>query len=211
MNNVIQEMENALLRIKSVLGAKIVTDQKGEIVEVHILATDQRNPKQVVRDVESTLLVKFGRKVDHKKIGVVQQSEKEAERPLEGRLKFVGINTVPGEQNFCEVLLSDPSGIEHPGQVFIRDPLQRLQAMGQAAVAAVNHFLGQEKLHLQGIYMLRTAEMPFIISSVLYRGEKENLILAGAAPIRGSEEEAAVKSVLSAINRLLPKMVEKKN
>lgn len=210
MNNVIQEMENALLRIKSVLGAKIVTDQKGEIVEVHILATDQRNPKQVVRDVESTLLVKFGRKVDHKKIGVVQQSEKEAERPLEGRLKFVGINTAPGEQNFFEVVLRDPSGIEHPGQVFIRDPLQRLQAMGQAAVAAVNHFLGKEKLHLQGIYMLRTAEMPFIISSVLYRGGKENLVLAGAAPVRGSEEEAAVKSVLSAINRLLPKMVEEK-
>ena len=210
LNNVIQEMENALLRIKSVLGAKIVTDQKGEIVEVHILATDQRNPKQVVRDVESTLLVKFGRKVDHKKIGVVQQSEKEAERPLEGRLKFVGINTAPGEQNFFEVVLRDPSGIEHPGQVFIRDPLQRLQAMGQAAVAAVNHFLGKEKLHLQGIYMLRTAEMPFIISSVLYRGGKENLVLAGAAPVRGSEEEAAVKSVLSAINRLLPKMVEEK-
>ena len=207
MNNVIQEMENALLRIKSVLGAKIVTDQKGEIVEVHILATDQRNPKQVVRDVESTLLVKFGRKVDHKKIGVVQQSEKEAERPLEGRLKFVGINTAPGEQNFFEVVLRDPSGIEHPGQVFIRDPLQRLQAMGQAAVAAVNHFLGKEKLHLQGIYMLRTAEMPFIISSVLYRGGKENLVLAGAAPVRGSEEEAAVKSVLSAINRVLPKIL----
>ncbi|MGB9553052.1 MAG: hypothetical protein ACPL7L_01555, partial [bacterium] len=101
MSNLIQEMENALLRIKSVLGAKIVTDQRGEIVEVHILATDQRNPKQVVRDAESTLLVKFGKKVDHKKIGVVQQSEKETERPLEGRLKFVGINTIPGEQNLC--------------------------------------------------------------------------------------------------------------
>ena len=210
MSNLIQEMENALLRIKSVLGAKIVTDQRGEIVEVHILATDQRNPKQVVRDAESTLLVKFGKKVDHKKIGVVQQSKGETEHSLEGRLKFVGINTIPGEQNLFEVVLRDPAGIEHSGQVFIRDPMQRLGGMGQAAVAAVNHFLGEEKLHLQGIYMLRTAEMPFIISSVLYRRGKDNLFLAGAAPVRGSEEEGAVKSVLSAINRLLPKMVEGK-
>lgn len=208
MNNVIQEMESALMRIKSVLGAKIVTDQKGEIVEVHVLATDQRNPKQVVRDVESTLLVKFGRKVDHKKIGVVQQSEREAEHPLEGRLKFVGISTMPGEQNFFEVILRDPSGVEHPGQAFIRDPLQRLQAIGQAAITAVNHFLNKEKLHLQEVYVLKTVELPFIVSSVLYRGKKGNLVLAGAAPVRGSEEEAAVKSVLSAINRLLPKIVE---
>lgn len=201
-------MESAILRIKSVLGAKIVTDQKGEIVEIHILATDQRNPKQVVRDVESTLLVKFGKKVDHKKIGVVQQSEKEEEHPLEGRLKFVGISTVPGDPNFFEVLLRDPAGLEHPGQAFVRDPSQRLQSIGQAAVSAVNHFLGDEKLHLQGIYLLKTAEMPFVVSSVLMNGKKGGLVLAGTAPVRGSEEEAAVKSVLSAINRLLPKIVE---
>jgi len=53
----------ALARIKSVLGAKIVTNAKGEIVEVHVLATDERNPKQVVRDVESTLLVKFPKRL----------------------------------------------------------------------------------------------------------------------------------------------------
>lgn len=207
MSNLIQEMESALMRIKSVLGTKIVIDQKGEIVEVHILATDQRNPKQVVRDAESTLLVKFGRKVDHKKIGVVQQSEKEAGHPLEGRLKFIGINTTPGEQDFLEVVLCDPSGVEHSGQAFIRDPLQRLQAVGAATIDAVNHFLNGEKLHLQGIYKLKTSEMPFLIASVLCRGKKENLVLGGAAPVKASEEEAAVKSVLSAINRVLPRIL----
>ncbi len=201
-------MESAILRIKSVLGAKIVTDAKGEIVEIHILATDQRNPKQVVRDVESTLLVKFGKKVDHKKIGVVQQSEKEAEHRLEGRLRFVGISTIPGDPNFFEVVLKDPSGTEHPGQAFLRDSSQRLSSIGQATVAAVNHFLGEEKLHLQGVYPLKTADLPLFVSSVLVNGKKGSLILAGTAPVRGGEDEAVVKSVLSAINRVLPKILE---
>jgi hypothetical protein len=59
MTSSIQDWEQAIKQIKSVIAARINVNIQGEIEEVHILTGSGRAPKQVVRDVESTLIAQF--------------------------------------------------------------------------------------------------------------------------------------------------------
>lgn len=202
------EMEGAVSRIRSVLGARIISDEKGEIIEVHILASDERNPKQIVRDTESTLLVKFGRRVDHKKIGVVQQNLADIGAAKETRLKIKAVRThIVDQQTQAEVVLVTAGGQEFLGLSGV-GPAEPLQGFAQAALAAVNDFLGTERFVSQEVYRIGSVE-PAIISLVGDRGFRETLSLAGASLIRDNEEESAVKATLAAINRAIGRPIKK--
>lgn len=202
------EMEGAVSRIRSVLGARIISDEKGEISEVHILASDERNPKQIVRDTESTLLVKFGRRVDHKKIGVVQQNLADIGAAKETRLKIKAVRThIVDQQTQAEVVLVTAGGQEFLGLSGV-GPAEPLQGFAQAALAAVNDFLGTERFVSQEVYRIGSVE-PAIISLVGDRGFRETLSLAGASLIRDNEEESVVKATLAAINRAIGRPIKK--
>lgn len=59
-------------QIKGVLQCKIDLDDRGEIAGVHVVAGLERDPRHIVRDVESLLKARLQMDVYYKKIGVVQ-------------------------------------------------------------------------------------------------------------------------------------------
>ncbi|NLJ34586.1 MAG: hypothetical protein GX349_08375, partial [Firmicutes bacterium] len=67
------KLEQSLSELRGVKAARIVVSG-GEIDAVHILAEPDRNPKQVVRDVESILQAKYKLDIDHKKVSVAQMN-----------------------------------------------------------------------------------------------------------------------------------------
>jgi hypothetical protein len=67
----IQELEETLARLPSINAVRIVGGKDG-IREVHVLAAPDKAPKQVVRDVQSLALARFGITVDRRAISVVQ-------------------------------------------------------------------------------------------------------------------------------------------
>lgn len=206
--NELAEMEGALSRIRSVLGVRIISDGTGEIIEVHILASDERNPKQIVRDTESTLLVKFGRRVDHKKIGVVQQNLADIGAAKETRLKIKAVRThIVDQQTQAEVVLVTAGGQEYIG-LSGATPAEPLQGFAQATLVAINDFLGTERFVSQELYRIGHVE-PAIVSLVGDRGYRETLSLAGASLVRDNEEESAVKATLAAINRAIGRPIKK--
>ncbi|SMB91448.1 hypothetical protein SAMN00808754_0446 [Thermanaeromonas toyohensis ToBE] len=69
------EYERVICQVKGVLSARLVTGVDGQIEEIHVLATPDRNPKQVVRDIETAVLVQLGTTLDRKKISVAQLEE----------------------------------------------------------------------------------------------------------------------------------------
>ena len=54
-----EELEASLTEVRGISAARVVMT-KGQIEAVHILAEADRNPKQVVRDVESALQAATG-------------------------------------------------------------------------------------------------------------------------------------------------------
>lgn len=59
-------------QIKGVLQCKIDLDPEGEIAGVHVVAGMDREPRHIVRDVESLLKARLALDIYYKKIGVVQ-------------------------------------------------------------------------------------------------------------------------------------------
>jgi hypothetical protein len=65
-------LEQELCRIPDVNAARIVADESGRPVEVHILASPAKHAKQIVRDVQSVAIAAFGLDIDRRIISVVQ-------------------------------------------------------------------------------------------------------------------------------------------
>ena len=68
----IAEVERELCRIPDVRAARIVANDAGDPVEVHILASTGKGAKQLVRDVQSVAIASGGLDIDHRIISVVQ-------------------------------------------------------------------------------------------------------------------------------------------
>ena len=74
----VQDAERWICRIDGVRQCKIDLDRNGEVAAIHVVADKSREPRHIVRDVESLLKARLDLNVYYKKIGVVQVLEPEA-------------------------------------------------------------------------------------------------------------------------------------
>jgi len=71
----IKRAEELLATLPGVVSARIVAGTSGAVEEIHLLTTDEVQPKSTVRNVESALLAHLGMRVSHKKISVAITNE----------------------------------------------------------------------------------------------------------------------------------------
>lgn len=205
----IQDWEQAIKQIKSVIAARINVNNQGEIEEVHILAGPGRTPKQIVRDVESILVAQYDLQIDHKKISVaqVEDDEEEGTFPImkSTRLKLVGVTlrTVNGVAEVkVELLTGDkplegiaqgPSSSHNKLRLFVEATLKALSPLSSDKYVFVTEDVQITQLAKQQIALVSIT----LIASV---GEQS---LAGCALVRNDDREAVVKATLDAVNRKL--------
>lgn len=206
--NSIQEWEQAIKQIKSVIAARININNQGGIEEVHILAGSGRVPKQIVRDVESILAAQFNLQIDHKKISVAQVEDDE-EVPLtiveSTRPKLVGmtLRTVNGMaevkvelssgDKIMEGLAEGPSSTNNKLRLFVEATLKALVLLTLEKVIFVPEDVGITQLAKQQIALVS-------ITMISSAGEQS---LTGCALVRNDDREAVVKATLDAVNRKL--------
>ena len=75
-------IEKELCRLPAVNAARIVADDIGRPKELHILASAEKSPKQIARDVQSVAMATFGMEIDHRIISVVQLDQGHLEQLL---------------------------------------------------------------------------------------------------------------------------------
>src|SRR5205085_5316674 len=71
----IKRAEELLASLPGVVSARTVAGASGAVDEIHLLTTDEIQPKATVRNVESALLAHLGMRVSHKKISVATTNE----------------------------------------------------------------------------------------------------------------------------------------
>lgn len=71
-NGWVEDAERWICQLQGVRQSKIELDAAGNVSGIHVVATDVRDPRHVVRDVEGLLKARLGLDVYYKKIGVVQ-------------------------------------------------------------------------------------------------------------------------------------------
>lgn len=201
-------IEELVCTLQGVESARVVLDNKGEILELHVLSDETRNPRQIVRDIETLLLVKLSIKVDHKRISVVQFAER-----AEVEIKRISLKGISYKLNrgVAEVTVSLTLG-EEVAEVALSGPnsmQNQLRLVAGATVQCLKQLLG----NVVDFVVEDVARLPFARGEVVVVGvsmvtptTEETLV--GAAFVRNEVKEAVVKATLDAVNRRCQRYID---
>ncbi len=197
-----------------------------QLIEIHILASTDRNPKQIARDVQSTLFAVYGMEVDHRIISIAQlpddpflpddldeiempESFSESTPNTNTRLLFAGMDSKL-KNDVCHVSVHLAHGDEdYVGEAKCRNTNnQRNRTIAQATIDAVHSFLGAEYFSILDVKQLPAWGMTIVVSIVEYvrREGAEPVILIGAAAQPDNAPVGVVRSVLDALNRSISRL-----
>jgi hypothetical protein len=196
------QIEFLLTQLRDVVSAKVIVDNNNAIKEIHALMSGARNPKQLVRDIESSLQAKYGLAVDHKAISIAQFGP--GASAIE-RLKWIDVAlSQEGRKAKAAVKLAR-HGHEFVGSADgQRSTYNTLRLVASATIRAVEEACGlEDRFALQDVATeviiggQRIAVV--LISMVTDKGEQ---LLTGSALVQQSDVSRAVAlASLDAINR----------
>lgn len=193
------------------------------IREIHILTKSHRPAKQIVRDVQTLLLTRFDRTIDHRVVSVAFTGpEAKAPKPPdirpslppdpvvvpvtpEDRVRFGGVNLyVSGPRAQAQVELRW-KGVPRMGSAAgwsTRDGAHRLIA--SATLAAVQEFLDDEvALGVSEIEFLRMGRSEVVVVGLSLLAHREEKMLVGSCAVDQDAQQAVVLATLAALNRVL--------
>ncbi len=211
----VKRAENLITSLTGVLSARVVvTPNKGEISEIHVLTAGDVQPKQVVRNIESALMAQLGVKIDHRKVSVAQtadvrpmevlQQEAIASRANKRVVVFQGLEVRPSDRSqrvMVRVRLSF-EGREAEAEELGTDTMRnRVEAAARAAALCLDELLPDNSVALEGATITDAFDRKFVLVAVHGLGGREAQLLTGTCEIRESAERSAVLAVLDATNR----------
>lgn len=206
----IAEIEEALAQVSEIRAARVVTSADGFIDEIHVLALPSKAPKQLVRDIESTLMAAFGISIDHKKISIAQLGHEamphvpEPTKP-QARAQIKNINV-----EVVGVYVNISVSLELEGELFVgkatgpasRTGRERLVA--EATLDAIAQYLqGAFTFALEDVEIIRLGRESIATACVVLVTSLGEQAFAGSALVRQNDKDSIVRATLDAINRRL--------
>lgn len=200
------ELEGGLKKIPGVSGIKVVGDDQP--TEIHVIATPDRAPKQLVRDIQSMAAAGFGLDIDHRIVSIVQVQDGEAQ--TNGRASRILLERIEVSKgvgsDWVKVVLRHPSGDVTEGSC--AGGGSRV-ARGKAAVIATLRALDpllasrSASVDLEHLSIQHSdVEANVLLRAVFHEGGV-GLSLVGTAVIEDDVASAAIKALLQALNRKL--------
>jgi hypothetical protein len=201
----LSECENLIKQIRDVISVNIVLGEDKQIEEIHVLAEDTRNAKQLVRDIETLLRIEYGIDLDHKKISVVQLN-KEQQSFQPNRIRFAGIQySLQGTKLEAVVELVSPKRSCQGKSCGLNSRSNRLKLFAEATVQALNEFMESgSSILLEDVVQYPLGSQNIVSTSLTFLQGQVEEFLVGTALVRQDEREAVVRATLAAINRRVP-------
>jgi len=201
-DKIISHCENLLKQIKDIVSAKIIADADGKISEIHVVSKPDGNPKQIIMDIESTLITYLGQEIDQKKISVTQLNNKNDELFANVNFRVHGISTHKTQQYLeVKVLLEDSEGNIFEGKAQGNVSFQsRICTTAYATIDAIQVFArGSFAISLDDVcsFNIGNNQAIAVLVSVL-TGERAEQLL-GCALIVNDIYETVVQAVLNAV------------
>ncbi|WP_035380287.1 hypothetical protein [Fervidicella metallireducens] len=197
--------EDIINRIDGVLNSKVITEQD-TIAEIHILASNHRSAKQIVRDIESSILASYNYRIDRKKISVaqIQTDFKEAFY----RIKFSGVSLKSLDNTVeCTLKLNYKDEDFYVTQVGINTAANRRKIVADCTVKAVEKILGQAFIFdIHDVVIGTSSDITYVtvLVNMILNNVEETMV--GSAVIKNDVNETIAKATLDAINRRVQKV-----
>ena len=193
--------QELICRLEGVQAAQVVFAENGMPCEIHVLAGPEKSSKSLVLDIQSALTAQFGVQVDHRIISVAQLSEGLAPRG-DFRLAHTGleIKSAGGRVSASVTLARGCDTYTGHGES-ANTPFARRRCVSEAALAAVNRAAGETCFELASVDAVTLAGQGIVVAQVYSLRDGQRLL--GSAFLNEDPDNAAVHSVLSAVNRRL--------
>jgi hypothetical protein len=205
-----RELEENLTRMSSVDAARVV-NQGSTITELHVIAAADKPAKQVVRDVQSLAMARFGVAIDHRVISVVQISPHQLDVTSGARAALLRVDESPnGTRTTIQVTLRHQDQ-EHTGSATGPAVMAaRHRLVGEATINAIEQtFPTMLPIALDAISIAAVGQNEVVVAVVVSASQRgaEDLNV-GSAVVAHDPDDAAVKAVLNALNRRLGNLEE---
>ena len=201
------ELEEALRRIPGVRAASVVTMLDATPTEVHILADRAKQPKQLVRDIQSLALASYDIDLDHRIVSVVQLDDEDVAvapngeitiRPLvasvmtqtAGSDASVSVTVRAGSDDYVGTATGAASSGVRP------------RLVARATLDALGELLGTPA-EIEHAALVPMGGRLVAVSVVHLTTRQGELVLSGSAIVRNDDADAIARSVLDAVNRRL--------
>lgn len=214
----IAEIEQELNRIPGVTAVRLVTDQFDRPVEVHVLATPAKHPKQVVRDIQSVAKVTFDMELDHRVISVVQLDNGNLPEAMQAGA-VAGAGAVDDDRITVSTVATSRTGLRCTAKVGLRraDVEEVGESEGTVASGNINILIARAtldalsrhdpragRLDVEAAAVQHLGTRSFATASIVLLNPPYEEVLLGSAPVRAAgPEDAVARAVLDATNRRL--------
>jgi hypothetical protein len=200
------ELQDAICALTGVRAARVVTGIGGRISEIHVVAEEGKSAKQVVRDIQTLALARFGIQIDYRVVSVVQLSrDPVTHAPVASRPVLSSVSWhVEGARTTCRVDVSlgdQRASGEANGPATAHGRLRLAAKAASDALSVVDG--GDAALDVADVILTEAGGRRIaVVVLVLLSGRNEE-VLAGAAVVRADDADAVVRAVLDAANRRL--------
>lgn len=208
---VLTEFELDLTKVPGVKSARVVGDD--EPSEIHIVASSERSPKQLVRDVQSLAKAGYKLAIDHRIVSVVQLEEAPNQsgngskpprkRPLISYI--IVVNDAYGRRVDLGVEWPDGSTSGSVSQLG-ESKQARARAGAEVMVQAINEKLKDRAISVDvdQVYLVGGPDSTELITVRVHIHEGgSNQILVGSANSDGDVVSGGARAILHALNRKL--------
>lgn len=191
------EMEEKIKTLEGVISCRITGEE--EINEIHIIAQRGRDPKRIVRDVETVILVEFNTEIDHKKISIAQVDRQE-DAIQENRVELISIFRENNKQ-VCHFRMNiNDLPVEEDFQGAPGETLSNIVARGILSII-IHHTSFPGQIWVENVFTTGMNNEIVIVQLVIHRvnGTEERLV--GASYVNHDLPLATGKACLKAMNR----------
>lgn len=195
----ISELEETIRKINGIFDCRIVATED-QIEEIHVLASPRRMPKQLVRDIESACMARFGLRIDHKKVSIAQLAGESAATKEEICLEKLSLEYT--NDNLEVKVQVDCQGQSFEGKAKgANTPILRLRLIAQAILSAMEAAQENSQFILEEIRREEIGRNKVVLASILacVKGEEQQLV--GMALLDNSDVQAAALAILRALGK----------
>ena len=213
--------QRLLAALGGIVSARAVADESGRLAEIHILASPEFHPKQIVRNIESALSAGLGVIVDRRIISVAQlrndantpfaTKPKAAAAPKRGsepkrlrRVVYVQYDaraSAPLDSQ-CRVVLMRGEDELTGTATGVNTPQGRADAAARAVLDALQSTGAMKGVGLEGTALVQAHGKTYVLVSARLVNGRHTRTLTGIASLGRSPEEAAIFAALQATNRI---------
>ena len=196
------DWQSLISKLNGVFASHVVFSEQQEPIEIHVLASNRRNVKSIVRDVQSAISARYGLDVDYHIISVAQVTSNLI-TGMGFRLIYSGISMrSSGKEVEVSVVLARDEERFTGTAIGSSIPFSRMRCIAQATLDAVKACTnGTSFFELASVEVIQSNARAIVVSQVFCL--PENTPLIGCVYAEPDQDAAVAQSVLDSINRKL--------